>query len=638
MKKVAAALEWSGTLGAAGLWAAAGVYKTYPNIGLSLVSPSNLILYTGVALLALGLVGRSLRKGHVIPSTILDLPMLLFLVGAFIGWWVAYNPELGTLKLHLLISAVAIYYLLADAKPEEVHGFVAGFLLLAAGIAVVFCTQHDFAAEPSKYALINQIGLELNDLVPQLDIPFAHSNPNVIGTVLALALPFNLGWLWSLLTPRRQGTKTLTADAKHPASHPLLVLILLLTGLLIAFGLLMTTSRGAWLALGGVVGIFLAGQLGRWLGKKFTGRSAGGHWGALVALMIAIVSGLLLYLILLTRTDWLGSIPGGGSAVSRADFYGRTLSLGRDYFFSGAGLGAFQMVYSTYSLLIHVGFSPHAHNLFLQIWLEQGLLGILALGGMVLCVAWMLPRFKFSSQQPPWVVTAAVLSFAVLMLHGLLDSTLYGTRPTALLFVPLGLIVNEYRRLQQSSFQEESSGEQKKKVKRYVSLAILVLIMTAGAILHRPLISAAYANLGSVRQTQAELSVYTWPEWPIQDEVRRQVDMEPTIDAYRKALDYDPKNLTANRRLGMISLSLGKYEEALPLLETAFASDPGGVTTRQMLGEALIVNGRVDEGADIWANIDNNQKQHSYRAFWYHHIGDEQQSEWVDQTIERFSP
>ena len=72
------------------------------------------------------------------------------------------------------------------------------------------------------------------------------------------------------------------------------------------------------------------------------------------------------------------------------------------------------------------------------------------------------------------------------------------------------------------------------------------------------------ANLGTLAQTRAELSVYQWPAWPIQDALRRspEVSLEPAIARYAAALALDPRNVAANRRLGQIELSKGQYDAA----------------------------------------------------------------------------
>jgi lipopolysaccharide biosynthesis regulator YciM len=135
-----------------------------------------------------------------------------------------------------------------------------------------------------------------------------------------------------------------------------------------------------------------------------------------------------------------------------------------------------------------------------------------------------------------------------------------------------------------------------------------------------------------VHQSQAELGAYTWPEWPIQDEVRRYVDLGPATAQFERALALDPGNATANRRLGMIELSLGQYGAALGHLEAAYAAEPWCPTTQQLLGEAYLANGRLEEGRALWSGLSNEQSQLDIRVWWYGHIGEEERAEWVRQA------
>jgi hypothetical protein len=84
----------------------------------------------------------------------------------------------------------------------------------------------------------------------------------------------------------------------------------------------------------------------------------------------------------------------------------------------------------------------------------------------------------------------------------------------------------------------------------------------------------------------------------------------------------------------MIDLALGRYEDALRHLEAAYAAEPWSVTTRQLLGEALIANGRVDEGRALWAGVNNAQGQLRIRVAWYKHIGETQRAAWMQQAAE----
>ena len=132
------------------------------------------------------------------------------------------------------------------------------------------------------------------------------------------------------------------------------------------------------------------------------------------------------------------------------------------------------------------------------------------------------------------------------------------------------------------------------------------------------------ANLGALAQARAELSVYRWPAWPIQDALRRspEVDLAPAIAHYRAALALDPRNVAANRRLGQIELSDGQYDAARQHLEAAFAAAPGQRATRQMLGESYAIAGDVARAASLWQTVNLDQGQLAARQWWYEYIGD----------------
>jgi len=192
-----------------------------------------------------------------------------------------------------------------------------------------------------------------------------------------------------------------------------------------------------------------------------------------------------------------------------------------------------------------------------------------------------------------------------------------------LLFAPLAFAV-PFLRLQ-------SAPSWRRRLLLLAGAAVLVVL--AGLLWWRPVLSTAHANLAAVRQSQAELGLYTWPEWVLQDEVRRAVDLSPSIAGFERAITLNPGNAPANRRLGQIELSLGEYEEALAHLETAYAGESWSSTTRQLLGEALAVNGRVEGGRALWQGINNGQNQLEARAFWYGYIDDTEREAAVRQAM-----
>jgi tetratricopeptide (TPR) repeat protein len=162
-------------------------------------------------------------------------------------------------------------------------------------------------------------------------------------------------------------------------------------------------------------------------------------------------------------------------------------------------------------------------------------------------------------------------------------------------------------------------------------LAVILIVALVG---RQPLLSTVYSNLGAVHQSQAELSVYSWPQWPLQDEVRRTVDLGRPVAEFERALALDPRNPTASRRLGMIDLSLGRYDQALAHLLVAYSVEPGSEATRKLLGEAYLANGQLAQGTALWSTVANRTGELAARVFWYGYIGDEERQAWMMRAAE----
>jgi O-antigen ligase len=601
---LASAIEWIGTVGAAGWWALTGVRREYPDQGIWLEHTSYTNLLIGSGLLVAALIARRYRTGRFLRKTPFDIPMLLFLLGAVVGWSVSYDHDRNLLRFFLLLSAVAFFYLLADSSTSAAQRFVASLVLLAVILAISFLIQHDFESQPVKFELSNRIGLLLTTNMPDLGLARIQANPNVAAGIAALAMPFSISA--SILFRRLQ--------------RYMWMVIAVLVTVFLTLGILVTSSRGA---IGALVS---TGAL--WVIYR-GGVRIGGRKMRAILFLIAVSLGLGLYGFMLTRADVLGSAAGG---TGRAALYHDALYLGRDYSLTGAGLGAYPMVYASYSLLSHVGFIPHSHHWYLQVWLEQGVLGSIAILWMVAVVIWLILWVPTATDKQLWHISAAGWSSMILLVHGLVDAPLYRDDQSMLLFLPFGLMVAG------RSMPEKSRWEpQARRRVLVLCIALALGLVAATLIWQRPILSVVFANFGAVQQTQIELKQYSWPEWSIQDEVRRQADLGRPIRTFQRALAYDPHNATANRRLGMIALSRADYAEALEHLRAAYARTPGDNATRELLGEAYIVNGHVDEGVALWTGVNNVQGQLDIRAWWYSQIGDVQRFAWVQDAVRRVS-
>jgi O-antigen ligase len=521
-----------------------------------------------------------------------------------------------------------------SAKKNDVWFQAWTLSVLGVVTALYFIVTHDWEIYAEKLALATTIGHALQSPLPA--IPAEHLHPNVVGGILAMLAPF--AGAAAVISHQRRNTWALAFGS--------LALILIL------FGLFLTTARSAWLALG-IACIFVGWWfLSRWLTKNRPEKQRYWLFGASLILLLVIV---FLLLIQPSARAAIVRIPlASESGLQRADLYANSLTLAADYPLIGAGLDGFMMLYSTYALLTHVGFITHSHNLYVDIVIEQGVIALMSLVWMWLLMGeavWQASGAsseKFRQRQSPKsermanksqadrkrrrrnktssrkiVLVAAFMSLIVLLVHGLVDDAIYNSRAVLIFFVPLAFAAPVLKRSTVPINRSQWS---------FAAIALL-LVLVFSVIFWRPLISRVQSNLAAVRQSKAELSHYRWPDNPIQDAVRREVDMNSTIADYKKALSLDPSNASANRRLGQIYLSLGQYDDALPFLLLAYQNTPWDNATRQLLGEALILNGRLDEGVKLWSTVNVDQDQLNLRRYWYQYLGDESRQDAIQQAI-----
>ena len=361
---------------------------------------------------------RLLVRQPALQRTPLDIPILLFLATALVGAWAAYNTTAGLIKLWLVLSAVLLYYALARQPRENLWLIAASLSGLGALLALYFLLTHNWAAEPADLELINRLGMGWMSMRPSLPLEGFH--PNKVGGLLAMLAPFSLALVLQAWRERNPGLGIFAFSA----------------GLLVFLGLLFTSSRAAWLALVAALCAWLFWVLAcSSLSKRLRLRPAA-LFGLGAALALVVV-----FLLVDTRpggvTGLVNRLPGPNSAISRMEIYTNTRWLVSDFPFTGGGLASFPGLYSRYVMSVPVFLFGYAHNLFLDLALEQGIIGLLSfvfiLGGSF----WLIIGRESSA-----LLDGAVLAGLVVMaLHGLVDDPLYAERGTPLLFLLPGFAV-----------------------------------------------------------------------------------------------------------------------------------------------------------------------------------------------------
>ena len=519
----------------------------------------------------------------------LDTPLLLLLLSAAGGVWIAYDKTAAVYKFALIALGLVLCAGLARIPGQiRVGKWEAPVLEWTLGslptlVAVYFFLTNDWASRFGKVAWLDPAMRWFAGWQP--NIAGLSLNSNVIGGVIAAFLPLQVAALFQGRIVRPAWIAVaLTATS--------------------ALGLLMSASRGAWLAL-----TLVAVGWGLWQGIKrrvrqgvITPPVAQAAWAIILATFLVSVA---LFLVLTPWGERLLALRSDRLTVWR-----NSLDLANDYAFTGLGLGNFEMAYSSYVLLVHVGHTLHAHNLYLDIWLEQGLVGLGAVSWIIIYAVWSIFRENVLGQH--WG-SAALASLGVILIHGLVDDAFYGYggRAVFLFFLPLAVLTRS----------RTLYGAPHRELRRILTPTLLggTVVLIVGISLLPGVQAAFKANIGAVAQTQIELSGYHWPESVFQDVVRRsaKTKLESAIAWYQSALESAPDNATANRRLGQIELSFGQLAGARSHLEAAYAAAPGQRATRQLLGECYALAGETGQAAALWRTIDVNEGQLELRQWWY---------------------
>jgi tetratricopeptide (TPR) repeat protein len=278
----------------------------------------------------------------------------------------------------------------------------------------------------------------------------------------------------------------------------------------------------------------------------------------------------------------------------------------------------------------------HAHNLYLQIALEQGMPGLLAFLGMTLpLLSNVVNTYRNAGPYSRWFCLATIAALLASLSYGLLDAELYATPMVLVMFLPIGFaLALHWALINRQSMSAEipqfcHSAPVVGGAGVMPILALIVLCTWPGTW------EKFYTNLGVLTQTKAELSLYRWPIWPIQDELRRQgaVDLSVAIAYYGSALALDPNNATAHRRLGQIALSQGNYPLALDHLNQAYKVEPGRQSIHRLLGEVYAVTGDVARATMLWQSIHIVSGQIDDRLWWYGYLDAQQKVQWIQQTL-----
>jgi putative inorganic carbon (HCO3(-)) transporter len=330
--------------------------------------------------------------------------VLIFIVGSTVSSvvpsWSVFNMAIWF--LYFLVFLMAVDASFRGRSVQVIWPFLPGAAL--AGLIGVYQRLAGGIVMPSHW--IDQ-AFE-GDLVRVVG-PF--TNPIFFGEMMALALPLSLTLFF------------LKRDWRNR-------FVLLGFAGLQAIGLLLSSTRGAWLGFG--ISFCILAVLYDWRMLPL---------GAVVgALGLAVAPPILIQRLVSTfsLTD--------SSNAYRISIWRGSLAIIREHLFRGIGLGAevFRKVYPEYQIIQTP--APHTHSTYLEFLIEVGLLGCIAMA----CLMWLWLRDAFdavfSQKGSPgnrWakvgILAGCIAAVAGHMIHAFIDYTWYSPRVASVFWAIMGM-------------------------------------------------------------------------------------------------------------------------------------------------------------------------------------------------------
>ncbi len=522
------------------------------------------------------------RRKHTLRLAALDLPLAFFLLSAIIGVWPAHDRSTCWKPLAALVVGFLLYGLISRLATSHVWWQAIATVVVLTGVllSLYFVTQYDHLGYPEKARAIGRLGAFIGRIVPPAAIWVPHTNSvaTFLEGVFFLAIALVLAekrWAWRVAGIAVAG--------------------------LILLALLMSASRGAWLA------VLVVSVL--WVALYWRPARAVALAGAV------LMVGLVITVILGGDITVLGDIPIVDRTLApvfirpdRLDVYRNSVYLIQDFFLTGIGLGEqFAMVLSKYALLIHVPFLTYSHNLYLEVWLQQGLLG--AVAWLWLMAALYQAARTHAKPGPDLLYQATWLGLTATFVHGISDARQYADLWCWFPFFGLlGLDAAILLRRAHATPQR----------RRWMFPAALVgVFLVAVFVSLHPVLATWHANLGCVLQARADLPA------SLEDGQRAALRQE-AADHYRRAIQIAPHDRTAQQRLGVMLADENRFHEAVEHLQVAWQADPGNTTTHKALGLAYVWVGELERAEPLLQSVPDIVYELNIWGWWR---GTQQQTE-----------
>ena len=378
------------------------------------------------ALLLLILVAWLLRmtanRQIVIPHPPLLLLWLLWLSVILVSWLVALSLGAALTESLKWLEMLALYlFIVANVERRHLSWLVGAILLAGMVQALLGLYQFLFRVGPEGFLLFGGRFLRAYGTFRQ---------PNPYAGYLGLVLPIALSLaLWGVANLRLPTDRRPSRTDRFTVPYYLLptAYFLISFGLMLA-ALYASQSRGAWIGFAAaVVAVSLArgGGTAALLGLVIATFAMAGAMGAIQALPPTIIQRFSDAFTALSIPDIATAevTNANFAAIERLAHWIAAIDMWRDHLWLGVGFGNYAAVYPAYAIGRWLDPLGHAHNYYLNVGAETGLVGFLAYSLFWMAafgLGWMAARRSSGFQR---AVAAGCIGVLVhLSVHNLVDN------------------------------------------------------------------------------------------------------------------------------------------------------------------------------------------------------------------------
>jgi putative inorganic carbon (HCO3(-)) transporter len=390
---------------------------------------------------------RKIARSRFIDRTPLDWPIALMGLTVLISLYATFDIAYSLPKVAGMVLGLGVYYAVVAGTPDRRAWILAGGGFLTAGIAVAALGLVG-TRWIHKFALFEAVLALLPTRLTGLPGAAEGFHPNEVAGALLWVAP--LACMLAAMAPL--GARSIARSLGRVRGALLLCALMLTTAFLMGV-LILTQSRGGWIAaalvLPACVLVLLRGRL---------------RLAATILLIGGVIAAAVW--IALARPHVLDPLlvgpqedPGRGMSLEnlsvRFEIWSRAIYGIQDFAFTGMGMNAFRRVVPVLYPLFSIDPTTdigHAHNTFLQAALDLGIPGLIAYLAIHLSAfAMLISTWRRRGRLPfPEPLSRALIlglggGLAAHLIYGLTDAVALGAKPGVLWWMLLGLVASLYR-------------------------------------------------------------------------------------------------------------------------------------------------------------------------------------------------